>query len=106
MPYEFNYVRADFENKTFLMLLCRGSGKKTGIQRRPLLMAYYDETSTDKDKVTNNALSPLKRQMKELAIGPESSSAKRQLTMTPANNNTHDEESNVTGDPETATLDN
>ncbi|GAA0179758.1 hypothetical protein LIER_30014 [Lithospermum erythrorhizon] len=87
-PYDLNSVRTDFENKIFLMLLRRGSGKKAGIQRRPLLVAYYDETSTDKGQVTNNALSRLKRQMNKLAIGLESSSAKRQLTMTPANNNT------------------
>ncbi|GAA0155223.1 hypothetical protein LIER_12999 [Lithospermum erythrorhizon] len=94
--YDLNSVQADFEDKIFLTLLRRGSGKKARIQRRPLLVAYYDETSADKGKATDNTLSPLKRQLNQMAIASESTS-KRQLMMTPADENTQNEDSNVAG---------
>ncbi|GAA0158572.1 hypothetical protein LIER_38684 [Lithospermum erythrorhizon] len=86
------------------MLLRRGSREKAGIQRRSLLVAYYDETSAD-SKIIDNTLSPLKRQLNQIAIASESTS-KRQLMMTPADKNTQNEDSNIVGGLETATLDN
>ncbi|GAA0160398.1 hypothetical protein LIER_16961 [Lithospermum erythrorhizon] len=41
--YDLNSIRAEFENKIFLMLLRWSSGKKYAIPGRPLLLAYYDE---------------------------------------------------------------
>ncbi|GAA0154715.1 hypothetical protein LIER_12618 [Lithospermum erythrorhizon] len=61
--YDLTSVKVDFEDKMFLMLLRQGSGKKARIQRRLLLVAYNDETSVDKGKATDNAFSPLKRQL-------------------------------------------
>ncbi|GAA0148650.1 hypothetical protein LIER_36768 [Lithospermum erythrorhizon] len=98
--YNRSSVRSDFENKIFLMLLHQSAGKKPEIQRRPLLVAYYDETSDDKGKSTDNTLSPLKCQMNRMAINPESSS-KRQLTMMPTHETPQNEDSTIIQDPET-----
>ncbi|GAA0186979.1 hypothetical protein LIER_34267 [Lithospermum erythrorhizon] len=59
---------------------------------------------SDKGKATENTLSPLKRQMSQMAIAPESSS-KRQLRIIPSSENTQDEDSTVAGGPETTTFD-
>ncbi|GAA0138452.1 transporter [Lithospermum erythrorhizon] len=61
--YDLNSIKTDFENKMFLMLLHQSTGKRSGIQRQPLLVAYYDKGS-------HNTLSPLKRQMNQMAISP------------------------------------
>ncbi|GAA0154105.1 hypothetical protein LIER_12186 [Lithospermum erythrorhizon] len=95
--YDLNSIKTDFENKMFLMLLHQSTGKRLGMQRRPLLVAYYDEGS-------HNTLSPLKRQMNQMAISPESSS-KRQLIMMPTQENTEDEHFAVVTTPETRTSD-
>ncbi|GAA0176588.1 hypothetical protein LIER_42100 [Lithospermum erythrorhizon] len=89
----------------FLMLLHQSAGKKAGIQRRPLLEAYYNETSDEKGKSTDNTLSPLKRQMNQMEIDPESSS-KRQLTMMPSYEIPQNEDSVVIQNPETGTQSN
>ncbi|GAA0153703.1 hypothetical protein LIER_11875 [Lithospermum erythrorhizon] len=83
--YNLSSVRSDFENKMFLMLLYQSAGKKAGIQRRPLLEAYYNETSNDKGKSTDNTLSPLKRQMNQMEIDPDSAVIQNPETGTQSN---------------------
>ncbi|GAA0158502.1 hypothetical protein LIER_15510 [Lithospermum erythrorhizon] len=90
--YDLNSIKIDFENKIFLMLLHQSNGKRSRMQRRPLLVTYYDEGS-------HNMLFPLKRQMNQMAISPETT------YMMPTQENTEDEHFAAVTAPETRTSD-
>ncbi|KAG9149527.1 hypothetical protein Leryth_014307 [Lithospermum erythrorhizon] len=103
MNYDLDNIKMDFNEKVFLILLRRSFGKQHEGQRKMLLLAYFDDidSTTASQSASNPSplqptenttessnkgksvdcqsfpLSPLKRQMSQISINPESSPKKK-----------------------------